>query len=214
MAKFASGKIERIATHAVRQESLKPNAFLITNIPEGDKDISFDGDIKVFANNLETKESLIGSVPVQVKGNQVSQFKIGKRSFGLELEHFRNYYDREGVLLLVVEMKDTGETKIFYKQLLTKELSLIINKLIESKGKSRHVELRPLEETSLYVVCRKFLDERKLQPRVLVENNPYPPMSFSKYSMSSLTYNPGHEATNNIFDHDFMMYGVDSTFAP
>lgn len=45
-----------------------PSYFLKANIPEGDKSILFDGEIQVFKDASETVESLIGSVPVQVKG--------------------------------------------------------------------------------------------------------------------------------------------------
>lgn len=109
----------------------------------------------------------------------------------------------------MVEVKEDGSTMIFYKQLLPRELFNIL-KHYETKNKqgSKRIELRPLSETSLYSISRKFLDERKNQPISLIENNPFSGDEIlSEFSLSSLTYDPNRDETSNIFDHDFVIYG-------
>ncbi|WP_290370049.1 DUF4365 domain-containing protein [Paenibacillus sp. CECT 9249] len=70
--------------------------------------MSFDGSIEVYVNDSAKTESLPGSVPVQVKGTQVSTFSVGNRSFPLKLTHYQNYYKSGGALLLVVEINQEG----------------------------------------------------------------------------------------------------------
>ncbi|MDQ0896219.1 MULTISPECIES: DUF4365 domain-containing protein [unclassified Paenibacillus] len=203
---LSNTQIERLAVGAVTTAAHQPGSYLNADIPVGDKGISFDGSISVFRDGSEKKESLVGIVPVQVKGNTVDHFHEENRSFSLEMAHYRNYLNSDGALLLVVDVKMSGATKIFYKSLLGMELTRIIEKYGHQKTKS--VELRPLEETNLYSVCRKFLSEKEHQPKVLVKNNLFPKDSFQAYTLTSLTYNPTHTTTSSIFEHDFTIYGM------
>lgn len=209
MGKLSKQRIERLAVTAIIAETNKPYSYLISDIPMGDKGVSFDGKIEVFADDSEKIESLVGHVPVQVKGTQVKEFSQGKISFSLKLSHYRNFYKTNGVLLLVVEVKETGESKIFYKQLMPLELSSILREFgLFKKQKYRSTDLRPLEETSLHSVCSKFIIERDNQPKTLIENNPFTEDVFSKYELSSLTFNPDQYEMHEIFHHDFTMYGL------
>lgn len=212
MSKISKRKLERLAVESVTSEANKPTSLLVANIPVGDKGISFDGDIEVFKDDSESVQSLIGKVPVQVKGTQVSVFSQDKRTFSLGLAHFGNYYDSHGVILFVVEIKKTGETKIFYKQLLPKELREIIKTYGEEKQqKQRIIELRSLAETTLDIVCQKFLRESRKQPPLLIEHNPFKENDFTSFELTSLTFNPQKSETSNIFEHDFTLYGIKET---
>ncbi|MEG7835369.1 DUF4365 domain-containing protein [Bacillus cereus] len=209
MAKLSKAKLERIAVDAVTSHANKPDALLRANIPVGDKGISFDGDIEVFKDDSESVSSLIGKVPVQVKGTEVQEFTSGIRTFPMGLDHFQNYYSSQGVVLFVVEIKRNGESVIFYKQLLPTEIHQVIKKYREEKGqKQRKIELRPLSETNLTSVCTKFLTESKKQATILIEHNPFNREDYHKFELTSLTYNPTKAPTGNIFEHDFTMYGV------
>lgn len=189
MTKLSNPSIERLGVYAVRNEAIRPSSYLTPEITEGDKGISFDGYLTVYIDGTEKVESFLGKVPVQVKGTQVKEFTSGNKTFSLPLKHYRNYYRNNGVLLLVVEVKDDGSSKIFYKQLLPKEISNILEFYDKKKKQgSKSVELRPLEETTLYTVCRKFLIEQKKQPTTLIENNQFTNDTYSEYSFTSLTY--------------------------
>src|SRR5690606_28768881 len=58
----------------------RPTSRLVAEITEGDKGISFDGEIKVFKDENETVHSLIGRIPVQIKGTQVKRFSHNTRT--------------------------------------------------------------------------------------------------------------------------------------
>lgn len=205
---LSNGQLERLAVQAVTHLANQPGEGILNpNIPVGDKGISYDGHITVHSNQTETKESFLGNVPVQVKGTLVESFtEDNVLSYSLAIDHYRNYLTTDGVILFVVEVKLNGETKIFYKTL----LSLDLCKIIDNHGhqKSKTVHLRPLQETTLYAICRKFLSEKQYQPRMLVENMPLSFDAFETFTFSSLTFDLSNPKTSKIFEHDFVMYGV------
>lgn len=206
MPEISNSKIERLAVGAVTNLANSPNSLLIPNIPVGDKGISFDGDIDVLKDHSESVESLLGKVPVQVKGKLVKSFSNDTIKYSLELKHFQNYYNSNGVVLFVVEVLNHGETKVYYKQLLPTELRKILKEYGEIKNqKQRVIELRPLTETTIDIVCRRFLSETKKQSTILIENNPFSEKDYSSFELTSLTYNPG---STSIFEHDFTLYGI------
>ncbi|WP_066297922.1 DUF4365 domain-containing protein [Bacillus sp. FJAT-29937] len=202
---YQNWQLERLAVNEVKKEALKPFSNLLADIPEGDKAISFDGEIQVLQSNTATVESLIGKVPVQVKGTGVNKFTNRPWSYSLELKHYENYYSNSGVLLLVGEVLESGETQLYYKQLLPNELRKIIKLCKEKKQKSRIVIVRPLSESTLYKICKDFHDERI---KILESIKAFTPSDFDALEVSSLTYNPLKEETGNIFEHEFNIYGV------
>ncbi len=206
MAKLGNRKKESIAVSAIDNETNRQGSYLVAEIPKGDKAPSFDGHITVYKDDSEKAESYINDVPTQVKGTGVKEFSKGNRNFRLDLVHYQNYYKRGGCLLLVVEILENTETKIFYKQLLPVELKEIIDNWGNQQTKS--VELRPLDETSLYIVCRKFIDQMIKQPQILIEQNKYNDEDYEKLIFTSLTFDPQKSGFKDIFNHDFIQFGL------
>ncbi|MFB5269577.1 DUF4365 domain-containing protein [Paenibacillus enshidis] len=207
MAELSNSKKERLTVNTIKSLADAPGSYLIPEISVGDKGISFDGHISVMSDDTETKESLIGRVPVQVKGTEVEEFCEGLITFSFDIADYRNFLSSDGVLLLVGEVKPSGETKLYYKSLLALEIHELLQRY--GKQKSRVIELRPIGETRLYDICCKFLAEQEHQPRELIRHRPFNIDDFQKFKFSSLTYslNPT-EPLRKIFDHDFTMYGI------
>lgn len=203
---MSNRKKETLAVNAIERETLRVGSYLVAEIPVGDKAPSFDGKITVYKDDSERKESYINEVPTQVKGTSVKKFSTGNRNFRLDIVHYENYYKRGGCLLLVVEILENTETKIFYKQLLPIELKQIISTW--GHQKTFNVELRPLEETTLYSVCRKFIDQMIRQPQMLIEKNQYKDDDYEKLIFTSLTFNPNRGSFDDIFNHDFIQFGL------
>ncbi|MGF2716333.1 DUF4365 domain-containing protein [Bacillus cereus] len=206
MTKLSKALLERLGVAAVTEHANKSETTLRANIPVGDKGISFDGEIEVFKDDTESVQSLIGRVPVQVKGTQVQEFTAGNRTFPMGMDHFQNYYNSQGVIIFVVEIKRNRESKVFYKQLVPTEIHGILQEYGIKKGQGqRRIELRPISETDLASVCIKFMNETKKQPLMLIENKPFEREDYTSYEMTSLTFDP---SIGNIFEHDFTLYGV------
>lgn len=199
-------KIERLAVRAITRIADSVDSMLKPEIPEGDKSISFDGEIQVFDSVKETVDSLIGKVPVQVKGKTVKNFSNQTRTFPIKKNHLKNYYNNQGVLYFVVELLKNGDSKVYYKQLLPLEIHAVLNdKSKKSKTSERAIEFRALEETELYQVCYKFLKEQNRQPLALVEYSKNLESKFTSVKATSLTLT--NKNMNEIFQHDFTLYG-------
>ncbi|MEC1264178.1 hypothetical protein P9C50_05585 [Bacillus subtilis] len=198
--------IERAAVQAIRNEAVKPNTKLIANIPEGDKGVSFDGEIHVYNDCNLTVKSFMGSVRVQVKGKQVEKFSEEKSVYSLEIEHYENYLNNGGALFFLVEILPDGNSKIFYKHLLPIDLHIIITMF--GNQKYRKMDLNPLSETNLYDICWLFISELDRQPKLLIEKEP---KEVVKYEFKSLTTSREKLKENfqDIFNHDFYIYGTD-----
>lgn len=65
---------ELIAVTNISLLAAQSNPRLVSEIPTGDKAVSFDGHIDVFSDNSERKSSFLGKTPVQVKSTEVSEF--------------------------------------------------------------------------------------------------------------------------------------------
>jgi hypothetical protein len=209
MNKLSTDIIERLAVQAVKSEVTKLPYFLKAEIPEGDKGVSFDGEIIVFNDSSHTASSFRGSIPVQVKGTQVKSFSDSKRTFSLQLAHFENYYKKNGVIIFVVELRKE-RSKIFYKQLLPLELSHIIKRCKHYGKKSYSIELRSLKGTDMHRICHAFLKEQLHQPIVLIEDGEtLLDENHQQYVFRSLTLNPSNMDFSELFEHDFFMYALE-----
>lgn len=202
LATFSNMQLELFAVNAVTNAATLSHQK--AEIPIGDKGISFDGHIDVMKDSSERKDSFLGKVPVQVKGTGVKKFSKSTRNFSLELEHFRNFYKTNGAILFVVEVDDSANTKIFYKQLLPYELNFLIKQY--GHQQKRQITLRALNDTTIEFLCNRFLTESRKQAINLIDNNPFKKQDFTSFRMSSLTFNP--EKDNDIEEHDFTLYGV------
>ncbi|WP_019156936.1 hypothetical protein [Robertmurraya massiliosenegalensis] len=203
MIPLSNGQIERAAVTSINTEA--NNYSLIPNIQVGDKGISFDGDISVMSDISEKTSSLLGRVPVQIKGKYVDNFTKGNRDYPVKLDDLRNFYDSNGAIYFVVEVDQNMDTKIFYKHLLPTELRLLI--IEYGKQGKRKLIFRPLSETNLYRICLGFLKESKKQAPILIESNLHNKEDFTSFHITSLTFDPTKEETSDIFEHDFIFYG-------
>lgn len=191
----------------INKLALRRNSFLKASISVRDKEISFDGHIDVLKDNSEKKEAFLGKVHVQVKSTGVDQFSTGNVSFSFDLKDIKNYLKTSGVLLIVGEVSEdeTEEdppVKLFYKSLLPLEIDSILTEYKDQK--SRTIQLRPLEETSLYKVCMDFLETQKKQPLAVVTQKPFHVSEFREYSIDSLS--PVNE--DDLFKEKFALYGI------
>jgi hypothetical protein len=183
MGTLSSNKIEVLAVEAVTREANHPLSLLAPNIPVNDKGISYDGDISVFSSKEETTDTYLGKVPVQVKGQEVKKFSAQVKTYSVKMADLHNYFLENGVVYFVVEINSVGETKIFYRTLLSLDLSSIIS--LHKKQKSKSLTFRCIEETSLKKVCNFYLTEIKKQPAMLVENQKIANGDFGSYKISS-----------------------------
>src|SRR5699024_3426173 len=111
-----------------------------------------------------------------------------------------------GCLLLVVEILKTEETKIFFKPLLPIELKRLIN----TKGEQRsyNVELKSLDTSNFYSICRRMVEQMRKQPPILIEVAQIDEGDDDKIIYESITYEYNPHDFLDIFNHDFYEYGI------
>lgn len=156
--------IEEIAVDAVKKE-VRNSLLLQSYIADKDKEPSWDGHIYCYTNAAKKKSSLLGRVPVQVKGKTVSKFNTKSYKYPIELSDLANYQSEDGCLYIVVQIINNDNSRIFYKELLPVDMKAIFKALKKEKQKTYSIEMSVLdaEVRSLQSVCRDFLKHRDLQ---------------------------------------------------
>lgn len=104
-------------------------------ISQNDKEPSWDGSILLY-DNLEFKKDNVISIPIQVKGTFVTEFDADeiKRVVGkIDLINYRNH---NGVFYIVVQIKDILDCKVYYRELLSTDISDILTQMGKHKTKT------------------------------------------------------------------------------
>ena len=158
-------QIEENAVLTVRKEIAKYD-ILKSGIPTGDKEISWDGHIVVFYDDKRNKKSWRDRINVQVKGHLVKKLKKGNSKFAIDVDDLLNYKkEGKGTLLLVVEMTDLENQKLYYANLLPVDLEEIL-RTIKDNQKEKSIDIKPVVEktsSSLKNICLNFINNAQKQ---------------------------------------------------
>lgn len=159
-----SNDIEEIGVDAVRKE-VRNSPLLQSYIADKDKEPSWDGHIYCYTDSAKKKSSLLGRVPVQVKGKSVARFNKNSFKYPIELSDLANYQSEDGCLYIVVQIISNDDFQIFYKELLPVDMKAIFKALKKEEQKEYSIEMSVLKSKirSLQSVCRDFIQHRDLQ---------------------------------------------------
>lgn len=122
-----STKIEGLAANFIRDNILKC-PHLEPLISEGDREPSWDGNIKIYNTTDQKKENMLGRISVQVKGQECDSFDEGTISYPVEIADLRNYLNNGGVVFFVVQELPNGDRKAFYETLLPVKIQQYLDK--------------------------------------------------------------------------------------
>lgn len=140
--KMNPNQIELLAVNAVEDYFTKIKRINPT-IPVGDKEPSWDGLLYLYPDDSMKKETMIGRIPVQVKG-KTGEF-VESLSYPINTSDLRNYMREGGCIYFVVLINDRQERKIFYRMLIPVELQNILKG--KEQQKSINVKMKPLEDS-------------------------------------------------------------------
>lgn len=135
-----TNQIELLAVNAVEDYFAKIGRINPT-IPVGDKEPSWDGFLYLYSDDSMKKDSLIGRIPVQVKGKQ-GEF-VESLSYPVKTSDLWNYIREGGCIYFVVLINDKQERKIFHRMLTPVELQNILKG--HEQQKSINVKMKPLD---------------------------------------------------------------------
>lgn len=133
-------QIELLAVNAVEDFFAKIKR-INPMIPLADKEPSWDGFLYLYSDDSMKKDSLIGRIPIQVKGRQ-GEF-VESLSYPVKTSDLRNYMREGGCIYFVVLINDKQERKIFHRMLTPVELQNILKG--HEQQKSINVKMKPLD---------------------------------------------------------------------
>ncbi|TKI46726.1 hypothetical protein [Bacillus mycoides] len=196
-----SKKIEEIAVQSVKREILRCD-LLSDEIPTNDKTPTWDGEIWVYNNTNQKKDTLYGKVPVQVKGKKVGKLSRKEIKYKLMKADLENYYNNNGAIFFVVEIVSTDIYKVFYLSLLPIDIKLILTKMGENQSIQGELKKLPETKKSLEVICRNFVFHSRKQGYSLLNDLKFDiNTSFSSIKSTIIT-------THNSFTNDLLEYGT------
>ena len=138
---------EQIGASTVTLSLIKTKR-LIPTITLGDRNPSWDGDVRIYPNDENTKDTLIGKVDVQVKG-KICFERTPSIIYTTEIADLRNFLNGGGAIYFIVYMDETGEnTKIYFKEFLPYNLLKIL-KECPSNQKTKNIEYSEFPEETL-----------------------------------------------------------------
>ena len=168
--KFDSKTIETISVSELKK-SLASTGFLEPNINENDREMSWDGYVSVYKSSNHSKETLIGKVPVQVKGHICSDLSKEAISYSANVDDLKNYLYDGGVVYLVIHINDdASQAKIYYIELPPIKLRLLINEAGQQKTKTIHLKPLPEERNEKSTIFYNCLQNCKKQTSFSVIN--------------------------------------------
>ena len=113
-------------------------------LDEDDKEPCWDGHLYLYADGKRDKDHLLGRVPVQIKGTEVSRFVTKGWKFKLEKTDLKAYLEEPTFFIVCQVKKDSKERMLFYRELLPD----LVNKLLRDMGTNdtRMTLFHPLTE--------------------------------------------------------------------
>lgn len=148
-----SRNIEKSAVTAVQKYFLQTKC-IDPFISSDDKEPEWDGHLYVYNNEKQSKDTLFGRIPVQIKG-KLKKFHPQKVSFPVSVVSLKNFLRDGGVYFFVVTIAHNNTEKIFCTDLAPQRIKNILSK---RKGdKSVNIEMLPISD-DFQLVVRQLRD--------------------------------------------------------
>lgn len=160
---MTSKQIEELAVNAVKDyftfsETISPY------ISDNDKEPCWDGNLYLYSSKDKDNDSLLGRIPVQVKGKQWVKSLSDKKEikYPVSLTNLKNYKRDGGIIYFVVVIKDRERT-IYYAKLAPLDLKKYINIGNNQKQVSITLSVLPEYEIDVDFDFRNFYTDCKTQ---------------------------------------------------
>lgn len=147
------------------KEKLNRTGYLSSEISENDKTPIWDGSIMIYKDNKipHSKSSLVGRVPVQVKGRTVNRLPTRQMNFSVSLDDLRGFNSEGGAIYFLVYITEEYDKMIYYNSLLPIDLE----RLLQRHSKQRTVSIKfnrfPTDRETILSIFFSFLAHRKKQ---------------------------------------------------
>lgn len=169
-----SKRIEEVAISILKTVLLK-SPYLESYIDSNDKTPSWDGNVIVYINKNGKKDSIMGKVPIQVKGTEVNPVnKNGTITYSADVADLNNYYNDGGAIFFVIFVHIpmmSGE--IYYTSLLPYDLNSIMESVKNKKTYAIQLKRFPDDSADeMTNVFMRFLSNRPKQMSIIGKDLP------------------------------------------
>lgn len=129
-------------------------------IPEGEKNICWDGEIQLFDSDSLTKAHLYAAIPVQVKTHNVSKFTCKHQIYKEDLINFKK---KRNIIFFVVQFlkEDLNKYKIYYKTMLLIDMEKALNAFINEDSKSFVFKELPTNTNEILEIMQRFASDNE-----------------------------------------------------
>lgn len=176
------------------EASLLSTGMIVPNISKADKVPSWDGEILLYKTKEDlSKGNLSGTIPVQVKGTMVERFEKKKAIFQADVRDLRNYYNDNGAMFFLVQLKDFDTYKIYYASLLPFDLRRLLEQAEGQKTKQITLELFPHKYRDGVVrVVSDFIINKNKRSQLLPDVRSLVDLRNSKMEVEKLEFSIPH----------------------
>lgn len=167
MGNISSTKTEKRAINKI-EDLIDSLDYLDHHLKDGDKGISWDGYISLYHGNIDDKKNWDGDIYVQVKGRTSYLKSLSNNwKFDVDISDLENYNKIDGTLFFAVRFLQDGTYKIYYKELLPKNL---FDLLKGQNNKKIKIKLKVVKNAQhLEQICRNFLIDKDTQKKLSKE---------------------------------------------
>lgn len=141
MKKMTSKEIEEGAILGFKNY-IQGSEIISQHISENDKEPFWDGALYLYAKPNKAKDSFMGRVPVQLKGQEIDKFKRKKYRYNISIEDLKAYLNDPTIYIVCQEKNKGKDTLLFYRNLLPETIKNIL------KGKDKQstvsVTMKPM----------------------------------------------------------------------
>lgn len=176
--------INKLKDALLRTGSVEPD------IRENDKTPSWDGELRLYRSQESfSKDSLIGNIPIQVKGTWVERFAKKKATFPAEISDLKNYQNDGGAMFFLVQIKDFDHYRIYFASLLPFDLRRLLDSAKDQKTKQIKLELFPHRyQDGMLQILSTFITNKRKQGMLLPNIKSMRDLSESQLEVEELQF--------------------------
>ena len=154
-----SEKIEILAVNYLKEIISHCPLLSAADVKEGDKEISWDGFIRIHNSSNHSRSNLLGRVFVQVKGHESENLSSENITYEAKVSDLNNYLHDGGTIYIVVYINGRRK-KIYYETLTVVKLKDYLHN-IKDNQKSKNIKLRslPHDESKIQDIFINFEKE-------------------------------------------------------
>lgn len=166
---ISSKKTEKTAINKI-ENLLDELEYFDYKFNADDTGISWDGYIDLYHENIDDKGNFDTRIDAQIKGRSTTNKRLqDKWKFGIDRKDLENYNKIDGTLFLAVRFLKNGDYKIYYKSLLPKNITDLLNEPTNSKNEI-NVSLKEVKDKfHLERICRNFSIDKDTQKKLSKE---------------------------------------------